>query len=272
MVLESLINPKKAERKPWEMFFVGLFYSSLAILLSFWVFKGYVSLVMVFLTVFACTYLMIGTMILEEEKSKTIDDEKILIKEHGKALSFFIFLFLGFVVSFSLWYVFLPVNVTADAFSVQIETINKINTGSTGQAISTTNILMTIFFNNMKVLLFSMLFAFFYGAGAIFILSWNASVIGAAIGNFIKGVVGSGVFAAFSFGFLRYLTHGIIEIAAYFVGGLAAGIISVAVINHDFGSKRFKHILGDSVDLAVVAVVLLLIAALVEVYVTPMFF
>jgi hypothetical protein len=34
MVFESLINPIKAEKKPWEMFFIGIVYSSVAVILS----------------------------------------------------------------------------------------------------------------------------------------------------------------------------------------------------------------------------------------------
>ena len=33
---------------------------------------------------------------------------------------------------------------------------------------------------------FCVFFSFFYGAGAIFILVWNASVISAAIGSFVR--------------------------------------------------------------------------------------
>ena len=42
-----------------------------------------------------------------------------------------------------------------------------------------------IFINNMGVLFLCIIFSFLYGAGAIFILTWNASVIAAAIGSFI---------------------------------------------------------------------------------------
>jgi len=41
MVLESIIDPFKAEKKPWEMFFIGIFYSSLAVILSLWIFRDY---------------------------------------------------------------------------------------------------------------------------------------------------------------------------------------------------------------------------------------
>ena len=70
-------------------------------------------------------------------------------------------------------------------------------------------------------------------------------------------------------GFIRYLPHGIIEMAAYFVGGLAGCIISVAVIRHDLGSKKFFKILFDSSELLLIAVILLIIGGLVEVFVTP---
>ena len=53
MVLESLINPIKAERKHWEVFVLGFIYSTMAIFLSLWIFRDHASLVMVFLTVIA---------------------------------------------------------------------------------------------------------------------------------------------------------------------------------------------------------------------------
>jgi uncharacterized membrane protein SpoIIM required for sporulation len=142
---------------------------------------------------------------------------------------------------------------------------------------------MRIFLNNFKVLLFCLLFSFIYGLGAIFILIWNASVIAAALGNFIRvniakyvsavGLLKAGAYLQVaSLGFFRYAIHGIPEIAAYFVGGLAGGIISIAVIRHDFGTSNFTRILFDSVDLIIVSISLLIFAALVEVYITPVLF
>ncbi len=276
MVVESLINPFKAERKPWEMFFIGMLYSSLAILLSLWIFKPHASLVMVFLTVTACVPIMYGTMKLEEKKDMEIEDEKILIKEHGKALSFFIFLFLGITISFTLWYVFLPTDLTNIVFSIQTKTITDINTQITGQGINQINLFSKIFLNNLKVLIFCLIFAFIYGFGAIFILTWNASVIGTAIGNFVRSNISTAGFIHYfeitSLGILRYMVHGIPEILAYFTGGLAAGIISIAIIKHDFRTKKFQHILLDSTDLLLISLGLLLVAALIETFVTPVLF
>ena len=48
------------------------------------------------------------------------------------------------------------------------------------------------------------------------------------------------------------------------------GIISVAVINHDYKTKEFRHILIDSIDLIILSIFLLIIAGLIEVYITPL--
>jgi uncharacterized membrane protein SpoIIM required for sporulation len=53
---------------------------------------------------------------------------------------------------------------------------------------------------------------------------------------------------------------------------LAGGIISVAVIRHNFRAHRFFHTIFDSFDLIALSVGLIVIAALLEVYVTPVVF
>lgn len=269
MVLEGLISPIKAEKKPWKMIFIGLLYSSIAIIISLFLFPDYASLVMVFFTVFASIPIVYWAIRLEEKKDLSIQDEKVLIKEHGKALAFFIFLFLGFVISFSVWYIVLPASITEKLFEVQSATISNINNPLTGNAFNLAGTFVMILFNNMKVLLFCLIFAFFYGFGAIFILTWNASIIGVAVGDFVKSHMGS-IASVLPIALLKYLTHGIPEMIAYFMAGLAGGIISVAVIRHDFGSKQFKHILLDSADLTFGAIVMLIIAGLLEIFVSPL--
>jgi len=283
-MLESLLSAKKAEKKPWEMFFVGLVYVSVAVLFCLWIFQGYGGFVLVSLTMLASTILIYNIIKLEELKDKKIANEWLLLKEHSKALSFFMFLFLGFVVAFSLWYVFLPGDTASVLFKEQITTINKINTPP--EVASVIDLYATvgkIFWNNFRVLGLSLIFSLFYGMGAIFILTWNASVIGAAIGNFIRNslstyanTLGFNSMSAYlhvlSIGLLRYLTHGVIEISAYFLAGLAGGIISVAVVRHDFMSKKFKHIISDATDLVIISIAILFLAALVEVFITPALF
>ncbi len=283
MVIESLVNPAKAEGRPWEMFFLGFLYASIAVFLSLWIFHDYASLVMVFLTVFASIPVVYMLIAIEERKDASAKSEKSLLKEHSKALAVLIFLFLGYTVAFSLWFVVLPESTVTNMFNVQLETIRSINAGAVTTFSAGTGFVMQIFSNNIKVMIFTIMFAFLFGAGGIFILTWNASVIAAAIGTFIRSNVASyadaaglgkltGYFHIGSIGLMRYMIHGIPEILAYFAAGLAGGIISVAVIRHDFGSKNFNKILFVSLDLLVIAILVLFIAALIEVFITPVLF
>ena len=279
MVLESLITPKGAERHPLTMFLFGVLYSSIAIFLGLWIFRDQASLIVVFLTVFACIPLMVRTMKFEEKTDLKLKNEASMLIHHEKAMKFFMFLFLGIVFGFSIWFLLLPPTTVQSLFSTQLATINAINNKVTGDATSV-SLLWGIFMNNLKVMLFCLFFAFFYGAGAIFILTWNASVIAAAIGSFVRNNIGeyasqlgliklSGYMHIFSLGLLRYLTHGLFEILAYFIAGIAGGIISVAVLRHNLFDENFNKVLKDAGWLVALSLLVLLIAGLIEVYVTP---
>ncbi len=283
MVLEALLFPLKAEKKPWQMFFLGFLYASVGVFISLWIFRDQASLIMVFMITMAALPIFYNTMKLEESKDMLIEEETAILREHNKAISFFMYMFIGITLACAFWYSVLPVSTINTLFDKQIGTIQTINNQVSGNVIYNLNILGKIFFNNMKVLVFSILFAFIYGAGAIFILAWNASVIGAAIGNFIRSNVSSyttslgltqagNYFHVVSLGLLKYSIHGIPEIAAYFYGGLAGGILSVALIRKHFMTKKFSTIMVDFSELILIAIGFLIAAAFLEVYVTPLLF
>ena len=68
------------------------------------------------------------------------------------------------------------------------------------------------------------------------------------------------------------MTHGIFEILGYFIGGLAGGILSVAVIRHGLKSKEFSKVCFDALILIFISIALLVIGALVETLITPALF
>lgn len=281
MVLESLIGAKKAEKHPFQALAYGALFASFAIIISLIIFESEASLVLVFLTVLASLPIVHSIFRYEERKDEKIKSEYKLIKEHAKALKFLIYLFIGFVIAFSLWFVFLPSGTAEDVFSSQLATISAINSQVATGSAAGLGIITSIIANNMRVLLFTLVFSLFYGAGAIFILTWNASVIAAAIGTFVRNAISeyasslglvtlASYFSIFSLGLIRYLTHGIIEILAYFIAGLAGGLISIALINRHLLDKTFKKVLLDAFTLMALAVVLVIIGAFVEVYITPL--
>ena len=221
-MFEMLINPKKAERKPWEMFFVGAFYASVSLLLVNWIFSSdsvlskHSGILIITFTVMFSIPFMYYTIKLEEKRIAKSNSTFSLLSEHRRAIYAFMWLFLGFVLAYSFWYTLLP---TADSFKTQIETYCQINSPSSFEVCvdqyisknlnSTTGFLTAkdrlflIFTNNMYVLLFTLLFSLIFGAGVIFILAWNASVIAAAIGIFSEAKI-----SYIPFAFLRFMIHG----------------------------------------------------------------
>jgi uncharacterized membrane protein SpoIIM required for sporulation len=283
MVLENMLTAFQTEEHPYKALFLGFVYTTVAVFLSWMVFRSYASTTMVFLTTMAALPLVYQLITMEEEKDLESMEESWLLKEHAKALKAFIWLFVGMSIAFMLWYAFLPADMSSALFQSQRETINALNGRATGYLGLDIGLFTKIFLNNVRVLVFCVIFSFLYGAGALFILAWNASIIGAAMGNIIRSNLASVAdaigltsvghyFQIVSYALLRYIIHGIPEIAAYFVAGLAGGIISIAIIKHDMGTRKFEHVILDTADLLLIALLLVFVAGILEVWVTPIFF
>jgi len=107
--------------------------------------------------------------------------------------------------------------------------------------------------------------SFFYGAGAIFLIVWNASVFSTflviSLQNIGRGVNHAlGLIGTFAIYFFP-------EVAGFLLAGIAGGVISKAVIVEKWGSKNFQNVLRDASILLLVSVLFLLIAGLLESYV-----
>ncbi len=260
-----------------------MIYSFVGLMLAYFVFKEVAAILTVFLIVLAALPMFFTTIQNEEKLDLKYTHESKLLREHTKVLAYLMFLFLGITTALVITYIFFPQNVVHSVFNLQEKAIINVNENIRGYltgGITRFDIFLRILSNNLKVLFFCLIFSFLYGTGAIFILTWNASVIATAIGNLVKqeiaqtaSAVGaaslSTYFSATTFSFFRYMTHGVFEVAAYFVMGLAGGIISIAIVRHNLQKEQ---ILIDTLDLIFISLGLLLVAALTEVYVTPFFF
>lgn len=286
-MLEMILSPRKAKRHPWETLILGIFYGSLSVLLVKWIFSSdavlerYSGILVVTFTVMFFMPFMYYLIRDEERKEDDNKEGVSSIKQHSRALLALLWFFLGLVIAYSFWNVVLGSNMLFDA---QVRTYCLVNspgniescvddyaklrqdseirlTGGFGSG----ERLLSIFSNNVYVLIFTLLFSLIFGAGAIFILAWNASVIAAAVGIF-SGYKLTEIPIAIA----RYMIHGLPEIAAYFVGALAGGIISVAMIRED--KEKFGKTIQDSLLLIITAIIILVIAAVIEVYITPRLF
>jgi len=288
MVLEYIFNPFVLKKKPWEMFIVGFAYSLVALFLSYLVFKEVSGLLTVFLIVIAILPTMYITIKSEEELDIKYQGEWKLLQEHAKVIVFLLCLFLGITAALIASYVFLPQSVVDTVFDLQHKAIVNVNNyvrgNIVGEGITTqvtkTDVFVKIFLNNLKVLFFCLIFSLLYGSGALFILTWNASVIAAAVGSLIKNklaetasLAGFGLFSVYfgtaTFSFFKYMLHGILEITAYFIIALAGGILSMALIKKDLS---YDTIMTDVLDLVLISISFLLVGGIVEVYITPLLF
>jgi len=264
--LSALYNPLSAERHPLEALLIGLIYSIIAVGLSMLLFTQDVSSVMIAITVVATLPLAYNVIKLEAAKRNICTTEGCMLNEHRKGLNVLMLLFAGFVIGYLVWFLILPAPRISHVFASQLNTILTTHT-ATGQFIGTDSVLVGIIANNLRIIGICFLFSVLFGAGALFILSWNASVMATAIGSAIRtGLAGgASVFPIAYTSLARYLTHGIPEIAAYFLAGLAGGILYHATIN-----KRLdKAALKDIATLTVIAILLVICAGLIEVYLTP---
>jgi len=285
-MLESIINPKRVEKGAIKMFLVGLLYASVSILGVKFLFSGdpvlyeYAGMIVVTFCVMFSLPFMYFLIKQEEEEDEQVEGFFSVWRIHKDAMYAFMWLFLGFIVAFSFWHIALG---DANLFNAQIETYCAINSPSnlegcvkeytlnqgpvTGAAIQGFQRFVAILENNAFVMLFTLLFSLVFGAGAIFVLAWNASVIAGAIGVFTKQSI-SGI----PLGVARYMIHGFPEIAAYFITALAGGMFGVGVIRNGIRGPRFMRVVENVVVLLFIAIVILMIAAAVEVYFTPILF
>lgn len=268
------------------MLFVGLLYGSLALLLVKYFFgadsvlsQASGMIVITFCVMLSLPYLYF--MFRQEEQ----EDEQVegffgVWKVHKDALWAFMWLFIGLLIAFSFWNAVLQ---DSNLFNFQVETYCAINSqGSIDECVSQYSFnqnslptgaatkelrLLSIIENNVYVMIFTLIFSLIFGAGAVFILAWNASVIAAAIGIFTKYQI-----TEIPLGILRYMVHGIPEIAAYFITALAGGIVGVGVLRHGIKSRKFLRILENAVLILFVALIIIVLAGIIEVYITPLLF
>jgi len=94
----------------------------------------------------------------------------------------------------------------------------------------------------------------------VFIIAWNASILGVYVGAKLSETVWHIPVVT-----LGFLPHGIPEIAGFVTAGLAGGLLSAAFIrNRD--SHLLRIIIFDSLKIMGIAVSLIFLAAAIEVY------
>ncbi|MCD6483432.1 MAG: stage II sporulation protein M [Candidatus Aenigmarchaeota archaeon] len=255
MVLESMISFKEAVKRPRYMFFISGIVAVLCVMISKFVFNEYVGLFTTFLI--TMTLIPITRVISIKETEKSIEGiREGFFQRYREVIIAYGAIFSGIVFFLSLLYVLLPDGTANMIFYEQVREISRIRGNFVFGGLFT-----TIFLNNAIVLTLSFLFSLLFGFGAIFIVSWNATVLAAAIGMLSKALGGA---KTLPLAILTFLPHGSLEILAYLIGGLAGGILSVAITKRNISGVKFYRVLSDTFMLYVYSVLLLVVAGLIE--------
>ena len=278
MVLERLVSPEQIEGHPWELFFVGALYSNIALIAAYVLVNQFSSLTTIAFTVMLTLPFVYYSLNAEEGKYSTLRNEKDLLETHMKFFMKFMYLFFGFTTTFLAWYSFAPSKVIDVLFFAQVSTVKAVNSVISGKFIAS-EALFNIVSHNMQVLVVCILLSFFFGSGAIYILTWNASVLGVGMGTKLREAFAvatrelgfSGYFSGAHLNFLAYLLHGIPEVLAYVVGGVLGGTMSFAYIKRELHGKMAGKIYEDAFVLLLIAVGLVFVAGVIEVFVSPHF-
>lgn len=257
MVLEKLVPLKSAIKNPGIMLVNGVIISLACLFVASIIFESSVGLMTNFLITIAMMPFMINLIRYHEAREEeVIERETSFLKRHADILKVYAAFSAGVVIALSISYVLLPEPVTYRLFKDQIDTINAIR----GKA-TFADTFQAIFLNNVGVMFLSFLLSFLFGAGAIFIISWNASVLAAAIGSLAKSIGGV---KALPVAALPFLPHGSLEFLAFFIGAISGGLISVAITRRK--SKNFWLIVFDSLKLLLISILILGVAAFIETF------
>ncbi|MDD3159481.1 MAG: hypothetical protein PHQ98_00760 [Candidatus ainarchaeum sp.] len=283
MVLEVLIGEVKIRKKPYLILPFVMLITITGIFFAYWLFPNYSSILSVaFVTIGLVP--MLYNIITVEESDEMIERKSCttFFARHFSLIMIFIFVFFGVILAFSMAYVFAPVEIKETLFKEQINSFCWV-TGSCknlqplslfGNAVGTgaevckdpTQASMIgctsyIFINNAKVLFFAIVLSLLYGAGSIFIIVWNASILGLFFGEMFlidNHLAGLGLLNGLLIG------HGPPELLGYVFGALAGAILSAMVAKGELYTHEFSTIIKDVIFLIILSFASVLYGAIVE--------
>ncbi len=246
-MLESVLREKMVEKRPEYAFALGIIFATIGLAMSILIFKDSPSFPAIFLTTLAAAPIAIK-MLKKEEKGKDI------YHRYSNVIKIYSYLFFGMAAAFALWFLILPEQFISVLFREQLLKF------TVGYFSFQRPEFFSIVINNTGLLFFFFLMSLFYGAGSMFLLSWNASILGTMWGNTMKtalAVFNPGIFIVNTLAALPYLLP---EVAAYFFAAIAGAILSINFEN----KKKFDIAMRESVILLMVSIAMIIVAGAVE--------
>ena len=227
LIFMKLVSPDSVKKNPGYGFVIAAFFVLIGFMAAFFVFSIALSIAMLAFGSLLMLPFLVKVLDAEAaEKEKELASWKnfssksfgMILKKHENLITFYILLFFGMAIEYMFLFAFLPPDISKSAFSQQLSLF-----GPAGHfSIPYANILL----NNLQILFIAFVLSVFYGAGSIFVLSYNASIAGVMYGAPIRTLIwGSTTAAPFYANLLSYIPHTIVEIMGYLFAAVAGGIL-----------------------------------------------
>ncbi|MDD5148317.1 MAG: stage II sporulation protein M [Candidatus ainarchaeum sp.] len=287
MVLETLFSAKSVHRHPLLMMLHAIILSSVAMFIAYYMFKESASMLGIAFFTIGLIPVMENLLKHEEKReAKHPGFAPTFLARHFNVLQAFAWIFIGLIISYAFWYSVLPVEMKTAVFSSQeasLGQINQLKSSLSGAGMATAREgcgkdmvcwFEVIALNNSSVLVLAIILSLVFGAGAIFLIAWNASIIGVVVGKDVlalaasysqfglfKGIIafGHGLFNA-----LGLIPHGLFEASGYFIGAIAGAIIGIMVTKRHYYAHEADTIIKDTVLLIGISFACIIIGAAIE--------
>ena len=268
MVLEQLISTTWLQRRPYTAFVLGLVYTIIGSITGYLFFRDYLSISILFLITLLLLPSLMNLLTVGEEREKKEGFHRFIFN-HLDIFEVYLFLSLG------VFFGYLLMILVLGFFGSNFNTVVGEQLGVLGNAITTQQIqdfhadrlahALGIFFKNVGVATIFFVLSFFYGAGSIFLIVWNASIFSTFVSVTLRNI-SQGVNHNFALlgAFSLYI---IPEISGFLLAAIAGGVVSKAVVVEQFLEAPFRNVVRDAFLLLLYSLLILLIAAFLEAYV-----
>ncbi|MEM3154378.1 MAG: stage II sporulation protein M [Candidatus Woesearchaeota archaeon] len=189
-------------------------------------------------------------------------------KRHRTIIKCYLGAFLGLLAGFLTMGFILPGTLGYQQHQLSLEHLKpETITTFLGQPYTPdTTTALALFSHNLMYLLFGFVLSIFYGAGAIFLVAYNASFFAAFVVELFARWSSAAQLTAVSF------VHLLPESAGYILTAIAGAEISRALIHEKLSAQPFRNVLKNCFLLLAYAILLILLAAFLEAYVTAPYF
>jgi hypothetical protein len=275
-MLEKIFSLKNIRVHLEYPLYLGVVVTVLGFITSYLLFRQVpqvIGISTILFTVMLSIPLMSKLFLYQERKEVRIKHH--FFRKHKVIIDFFIYYFIGVFITLFVLSLFVPNLVFSQSqlygtpSRVQLAVENKYQNLPPPPSPPLVEEIKGVFLNNLYVMLVSFVLSLFYGAGAIFLIVLNASIFASSLVDVIRvkipvglGFAGTYAFVGCNLGIMLF--HGIPEVGAYLIAAIAGGVLSTAISREKFMSKRFRHFIKEALYMLILATLIVLLAAIME--------